>query len=474
MRTFTAPLCELGEFEEITKLLKKPGAAAALTGCVDSQKLHMVYGLSDGFKYKIIVTFSDLRAKEIYEDYKLYDKNVMFYPAKDLIFYQADIHGNELVKERIKVLRRIMEGRPLTVVTTFDGLMAPQVSLDVLKRYVVSVGYQSGINERELAKKLVRMGYEKNYQVEAPGQFSIRGGIVDIFDLTEENPYRIELWGEEVESIRSFDILSQRSIEKLQSISIYPATEMALSEEELQKGLERIGEEAGKCGEKFRKAFKTEEAHRLAVQVKELREQVMEFQTFTNLESYIRYFYQETISFFEIFDREKSCIFVDEPARVEEHAKAVELEFRESMMHRLEKGYALPGQTDILFGAEEVAAKMGKGRVVTLAAMDRRSALFKADKKFDIGAKSITSYNNSFEALVKDLKKYKKGGYRVLLLSGSRTRAKRLAEDLRGEELTAFYSEDPFREIQPGEVMTFYGRMLKGFEYPLIKVVVIA
>ena len=75
MRTFTAPLCELGEFEEITKLLKKPGAAAALTGCVDSQKLHMVYGLSDGFKYKIIVTFSDLRAKEIYEDYKLYDKN---------------------------------------------------------------------------------------------------------------------------------------------------------------------------------------------------------------------------------------------------------------------------------------------------------------------------------------------------------------------------------------------------------------
>ena len=181
MRTFTAPLCELGEFEEITKLLKKPNAAAALTGCVDSQKLHMVYGLSDGFKYKIIVTFSDLRAKEIYEDYKLYDKNVMFYPAKDLIFYQADIHGNELVKERIKVLRRIMEGRPLTVVTTFDGLMSPQVSLDVLKRYVVSVGYQSGINERELAKKLVRMGYEKNYQVEAPGQFSIRGGIVDIF-----------------------------------------------------------------------------------------------------------------------------------------------------------------------------------------------------------------------------------------------------------------------------------------------------
>ena len=216
MRTFTAPLYELGEFEEIAKLLKKQRAMAALTGCVDSQKLHMVYGLSDGFKYKIIVTFSDSRAKDIYEDYQLYDKNVMVYPAKDLIFYQADIHGNQLVKERVKVLRRMMEGRPLTVITTFASLMAPQIPLSVMEKYVVSIGQQSGINERELAKKLVRMGYENNYQVEAPGQFSIRGGIVDIFDLTEENPYRIELWGEEVESIRSFDILSQRSIEKLE------------------------------------------------------------------------------------------------------------------------------------------------------------------------------------------------------------------------------------------------------------------
>ena len=479
MRTFTAPLYELGEFEEITKFLNKPQAAVSLIGCVDSQKLHMAYGLSSGFKYKIIVTYSDLRAKTIYEDYQLYDKNVTMYPAKDLIFYQADIHGNQIVKERIKALRRIIEGRPLTVVTTFDSFMTPQIPLSVLEKNVISIDCQVSVNERKLAKKLVEMGYEKNYQVEAPGQFSIRGGIVDIFDLTEENPYRIELWGEEVESIRSFDILSQRSIEKLQSIRIYPATEMILSEAELKKGMEWIASEAEKCGEKFRKEFKTEEAHRITSQIKELKEQVFEFKESTNLESYIRYFHPETVSFMELFDREKSCIFIDEPARVKEHADAVELEFRESMMHRMEKGYALPGQADILFGLEEVTARMAKNRLVTLSAIDMKNTLIKAERKsdirkFDIGAKSIASYNNSFEALVKDLKRYKKNGFRVLLLSGSRTRAKRLAEDLRSEELTSFYSEDPFREIQPGEVMTFYGRVLKGFEYPLIKFVVIS
>lgn len=474
MRTFTAPLQELGEFEEITKLFQKPQASVALTGCVDSQKLHMIYGLSDGLKYKIIVTFSDLRAKEIYEDYKLYDRNVTIYPAKDLIFYQADIHGNQLVKERIKALRRVIEGRPLTVVTTFDSLMTPQVPLATLMSNVISIGQQSVVNEQELAGKLAEMGYEKNYQVEAPGQFSIRGGIVDIFDLTEENPYRIELWGEEVESIRSFDILSQRSIEKLQSVRIYPATEMVLTEEEMKKGMERIEKDAAACSKRFREEFKTEEAHRIITQVKELKEQLFEFNAMTNLESYVRYFYPETVSFLELFDKQKSGLFIDEPARVKEHADAVELEFRESMMHRLEKGYALPGQTDLLFGVEQVAARIEGSRAAMLSAIDMKNPLVKAQRKFDIGAKSISSYNNSFEALVKDLKRYRKNGYRILLLSGSRTRAKRLAEDLRNEDFTSFYSEDSSREIQPGEIMTFYGRVLKGFEYPLIKFVVIS
>ncbi len=476
MRTFTAPLHELGEFEEIEGYLKKAGRAVALTGCVDSQKMHMIYGLSDGLnlKYKIIVASSDLRAREIYEDYQLYDRNVMMYPAKDLIFYQADVHGNQLVKERIKALRRMMEGRPLTVVTTFGSLMTPQVPLEALERNVISVSHQSAVNEQELAGRLVEMGYEKNYQVEGPGQFSIRGGIVDVFDLTEENPYRIELWGEEVESIRSFDILSQRSIEKLQSIRIYPATEMSLTQEELRRGMERIEAEAKACGDKLREAFKTEEAHRIALQVKELKEQMLELRTSVNLESYIRCFYPETVSFMELFDKEKCGIFIDEPARVKEHADAVELEFRESMLHRLEKGYALPVQTDILFGTEAVAARMASYRTVMLSAIDRKNTLMKAGRKFDIGAKSVASYNNSFEALVKDLKRYRKNGFRILLLSGSRTRAKRLAEDLREEELTAFYSEDPFREIQPGEIMTFYGHAAKGFEYPLIKFVVIS
>ncbi len=474
MQALLAPLHELAEFDEIRDLIYKHGQPAALTGCVESQKWHMVYGLGDGFKYKIIVTYSDLRAREIYEEYQFYDRNVMLYPAKDLIFFQADIHGNKLTTERVKVLKRMAEGKPFTLVTTFAALMTPQAAWNI-EEDTVFIDKKTMIEEGALARRLTAMGYVKNYQAEAPGQFSIRGGIIDIFDVTEENPYRIELWGEEVESIRSFDSLSQRSIEQLSSVRIYPAAEFILSGETVSAGFDRIEKEAKKQEAYFRESFMTEEAARIVSQIKELKEQALEFGNLSVLEGYIRYFYDESsLKSLAGLLPGGHCLFLDEPARIREHANAVEAEFRESMSQRAGKGYILPGQMQVLYSVEQTAAVIQRSPFVTLAAIDLKNPLIKVQKHFDIPVKSISSYNNSFESLVKDLLRYKKNGYRIVLLSGSRTRAERLAQDLREKELTAVYTQNPEREVQPGEILTCYGHVNKGFEYPLLKFVVIA
>ena len=440
----------------------------------------MMYGLGDGVKIKAIVTYSDLKAREIFEEYKFYDRNVMLYPAKDLIFFQADIHGNQLVRERVRTMRRLMENKPLTIVTTYAALMTPLALWD-RERDVIGIERGGILQENGLAEKLVAFGYEKSYQVESPGQFSVRGGIIDIFDLTEENPYRIELWGDEVESIRSFDILSQRSIEKLESISVFPATEFVLDDAGIREGLKKLEAEAKRQEKVFRDAFQTEEAARITAQVRDLKEQLTEFKSKVNLEGYIRYFYEETVTLPEMLTYMsetngpgKPLFFLEEPARLKEQADAVELEFRESMSQRAEKGLCLPGQMDILYSGEEVAARLLGGSVVTVATMDTKGGYFKPERRIDVAARSLAPYNNSFEALVKDLKQFKRKGYRVLLLSGSRTRAKRLAEDLRDQELAAVYTEDPFREVQPGEVLTYYGHVSRGFEYPLLKFVVLS
>ncbi len=474
MNVLKQPFEEMGEFSGILGLLKKRGKAVSISGCVDSQKMHMAYGLSDGFRNKIIVTYSDIRAREIYEDYKFYDRNTAIYPGKDLIFYQADIHGNRLTTERMKVLRRIMEGVPVTIVTTFDSLMAYQISLERLKGGIASIEKGKGLSLQELSRTLVATGYEKVYQVEGAGQFAIRGGIVDIFDLTEENPYRVELWGDEVDSIRSFDVLSQRSIQELAGVNIYPATEVVLFEGEIEKGIAAIEKESRQTEMALREQFRTEEAHRIRSQMEELREQILEYRSFLNLESYARYFYDDMVSFSQLFDRDNSLFILDEPQRLKEHGDAVFFEFRESMIHRAEKGYVLPGQMELLSTVEEAAAKLGNCHVLMLSAISQRTTMIATENKFTVTAKSVAPYNNSFETLIKDLRRYKKNGYRVLLLSGSRTRAKRLAKDLADEELTAFYSEDPQRKLAEGEIMTSYGHVLKGFEYPLLNFVILS
>jgi transcription-repair coupling factor (superfamily II helicase) len=470
-----APLRELGGYEDIMKELDKNDGKASVSGCVDSQKLHMVFGTDNNYDVKLIVTYSDIKARELLEDCRLYTKKAYYYPAKDLIFYQADIHSNQITKERIEVQRRILEGDSVTIVTTFAALMAHQLPLSVLEENVIFINRESIVEERALATKLVAMGYEKNYQVEAPGQFSIRGGIVDIFDLTSENPVRIELWGDEIESMRSFDILSQRSIEeKLDHVTIFPATEMILGSSVLGDGIRKIEKDCKERAKYFRDNTMPEEAHRLEQAVKELTEQVMEFQSYVNLESYIGYFYDNATSFIDFFGGRSLCVYLDEPIRIEEHAKAVELEFRESMANRVEKGYILPGQMDVLFSVSQIMAKLDSKRVLALSTMEFRNFAVKFERKVNINVRNISSYNNSFPELVKDLKNYKKQGFRVILLSASLTRAKRLASDLMEEGLSAFYSEDSSQELQPGQIMTYHGSVLKGFEYPLIKFTVIA
>lgn len=476
MNALISPLTQMNEFNEIKTALQKESGLIQVSGCIDSQKTHFMYALSREFKNKIIVASNELKAKEIYEDYKSFDKQVMLYPAKDLIFYNADIHGNLIAKQRIHVIKEIMKEEGVTIILTLDGLMDYLVPLKAVKNSLIQIDQDSSIDIESLKAKLIGLGYEKVPQVEASGQFAIRGGIIDIFSLTEENPYRIELWDEEVDSIRSFDVESQRSIEQLEHIVIYPAAEIVLDSNRVLEGIKKIEAEAKPYIEKLRKEMKTEEAFRIKSAVEEVKEQLLELGGLgtKGIDSYIKYFYEDAATFLDYFESNDTILFLDEPNRILEKGEAVEQEFRESMIHRIEKGYILPGQMDILLDHKQIVARISKMRGLALCTLEGKQQEFKIGNRYVITAKSVNPYNSSFELLVKDLQGWKKAGYKVILLSASKTRAMRLAQDLRDYELNAFYSEDLDKEIQNGEIMTAFGNVHKGYEYPLIKLVIIS
>ncbi len=406
MKAFLTPLQGLAEFEQIKEKSKTNRGILQVSGCMESQKSHLMYGLSGIAPYRLILAEDERRAREIYEDYRFYDRKVYSYPAKDLLFFQADIHGNLLIRQRMKVIKALLEEKELTVVTSIDGCMDFLESLEKIKEQLIHYESDSTVDTEQLKNQLVALGYERVGQVEMPGQFSVRGGIVDIYCLTEENPWRIELWGDEIDSIRSFDPESQRSLENLEELTIYPA-------------VEHIGD-------------------------------------------------KDMVSFLDYFPEERTIIFLDEPNRLTEKGGAVEEEYRQSRMHREEKGSRnLP--ENWLCSFEQLQKELNKRNCISVCALEPKQAGWKVREKFYLEVKSISAYNNSFELLVKDLHQYKKQGYRIVLLSGSRTRAERLAKDLQEEGLAAFYGQDYDREICPGEIMVVYGHAKKGFEYPLIK-----
>lgn len=406
MKAFLTPLQGLAEFEQIKEKSKTNKGILQVSGCMESQKSHLMYGLSGIAPYRLILAEDERRAREIYEDYRFYDRKVYSYPAKDLLFFQADIHGNLLIRQRMKVIKALLEEKELTVVTSIDGCMDFLESLEKIKEQLIHYESDSTVDIEQLKNQLVALGYERVGQVEMPGQFSVRGGIVDIYCLTEENPWRIELWGDEIDSIRSFDPESQRSLENLEELTIYPA-------------VEHIGD-------------------------------------------------KDMVSFLDYFPEERTIIFLDEPNRLTEKGGAVEEEYRQSRMHREEKGSRnLP--ENWLCSFEQLQKELNKRNCISVCALEPKQAGWKVREKFYLEVKSISAYNNSFELLVKDLHQHKKQGYRIALLSGSRTRAERLAKDLQEEGLAAFYGQDYDREICPGEIMVVYGHAKKGFEYPLIK-----
>ncbi|MGF7144578.1 transcription-repair coupling factor (superfamily II helicase) [Anaerotaenia torta] len=474
MKTFTAPLMELKEFVDLKDNIRRRTLPVQVTGCIDSQKCHLMHGLGEDFRYRVIVTYNDLKAKEIYEDYRLYDKDVLLYPAKDIIFYSADIHGNAIVRDRLKVLRRLIENRKATIVLSLEGGMDRLLPLQMVKDRILRINAESSIKLNEFSEALVHLGYERQAQVESPGDFAVRGGIVDVFPLTEDAPYRIELWGDEIDSIRTFDVSSQRSIEQVGELIIYPAAEVILDESRRAAGLKKLEEEEKQYYKSLREQFKTEEAARIHQIIQEFKDNLGAYQGSVALESYINYFYDQTMSFFQYFDNEDTIFFLDEPGRLAEKGEATETEFRESMIGRIEKGYILPGQTDVIYGYKEAMGILANKNAVLVSTMEVKNNFYSPKHKYDFTVQTVASYHNNFEVLVKDLERWKKNKYRVILLSGSRTRAMRLSEDLRDFNLSAFYGEDMDRVLQSGEIMVAYGNLRRGFEYPLIKLVIIS
>lgn len=394
------PLIDLAEYSEIEKDLCFGRGPIQVSGLPDGAKAYFIsQTIMPLNRWALVITYDEQHAKELADDIRCFvpEDNVHLYPARDLLFFSADIRGNLISGQRIDVWRHMQEDEGGIVVTTIDALMDKLEDPEQFKKKAINISSKDKLDIDAIAAQLVEFGYSREIQVEGKGQFAIRGGIIDIYPLTEDMPIRIELWDDEIDSMRSFDLETQRSVEAIDFLRIYPACEIELG----------------------------------------------------GAASFLRY-----------FDAKTSYIYVDEPTRVLNRACTVEMEFNEGMGGRIEAGQVNAEEVPQLFGAEETVEDLASGNTVCLTGLDQVVSQIQVTKTYSIFAKNTASYKNSFDLLVEDLKKYQAQNYNITLLSASRTRSTRLADSLRDYGLR--------------EINVEYGNLHHGFEFPMIKFVMIS
>ena len=472
-RGFTSHLSELGEFAELSDALKK-GGMYELSGVLDVAKGQIIDALSkqsDGGR-KLVVFASEKTAEEFADEYRHIEQETVFFPAKDVLFYQSDVKGNTLTRQRLMALRALSTEEDVTVVTTIDALMNRLPEPQELSDAIITLKSGEEYDFTALQRKIVDLGYENVSQVDAPGQFAVRGGILDVFPLTDDAPVRIEFFGDEVDSIRIFDAVSQKSDETIDEVRIDPAMEMVLTKSKLDAGLKRLKADFDKRYKELRTDMKTEESFRLKTSYEDLRDRLLSGD-YSQADGYLTYFESDTKSLLDYFPKD-TLLFLDEPAQLVERGEVLEKEFVDSMARRVENGSALSGQLQMLASSKEVLARCMNLNGVMLPQISGNNGGLKPVDRFYLHQISINSYQNSLDTLKKELSAYQKQKYRVYLLTASRTRGSRLADDLREDGLSVFFSEDENAEVLPGQTLITLGFIRRGFEYPDIKVVYIS
>ncbi len=476
MKTFYAPLSELAGIEQLKKDFEVTGQPVMISGCIDTQKIHLVHAAVNDYRFRLIITGDEAKAREMQEDSRFFDKSSIYYPAKDFIFYSADVHGNQLTGERLRCIQKIIAAQDnktnITVITTIDGCVDMLMPLQRYRDNIIHFKNSDIIDTEKLISKLVGIGYTRVPMIDGQGQFAVRGGIIDIFSYTDETPVRIELWDDEIDSIRFFDVESQRSVEKIQTYDVFPATEWILSDDETDAGFEKVKDEVEKQlvtlgNDKKKKTQQEMDA------CNRLRHAYADFERTRDYSKFILSFTDEIEGFTDYFPKDETVFVLDEPDRIMERMELISYEYEESMKNRLEGGYVVASQTKLMRPIAEVYKNIQSSRLMLLSSLDYKPKMLKPADYLRIDARSISSYNNSFEYLADDINKYKRTGYRVVLVCNSRTRAARIVADLEELGTQSYFSEDYDKEIMPGTVMVTYGNIHRGFEYPLIGFVII-
>ena len=468
MISLDRPLFEVAAFREADSLIRKGAGPVRIAGVTDSVKVHMMMK-AGGDCSRLIVAYDEQEALSIVQDARFFSDRVYYFPPKDFLFYQADAHSNAIVRDRVKAIRKLLSEENVTVVATIQSLMNVLPPKSAFETNTIALREGDVVDLETLGAKLVSIGYERVAQVGEPGQFALHGGILDLFEMTEDEPYRIEFFGDEIDTIRIFEPSTQTSIRRAESATIFPATEFLTGDESAEERIAVVKWEYDRILRIMKDRKDYEAAASLQQFFGEVSDAFSAHETVGIVEQFLPYFYEELPTIAEYLP-EGSIIALSEPVRAEEYAKLCETEFLESFKQRLEKGLTMARLALVMKPVGETLAILTTKRTIAFTSLDQKITSMKIASSFRVECEPAPRYDGSVERLIEDLKRFGRLKFSVIMLIASRTRGRRMAEELREYGLHAFYEEKAEETVvREGTLLVTPGTLSHGALFSMQK-----
>ena len=429
------------KFKEYISDVKNKISPIELSGLADVGKVQIISATSEVVKRPIlIITYNEIKAKKMLEDLKYFMKNIDYFPRREIVAYDYEVESKDIPYERIEVLNKIKENKTDIVITTVEALMQKMISKELLYKYVIQFKIGDTYDLETIKQNLILLGYERNDLVENKGQFSIRGGIVDI-GLSEKQGIRIEFWGDEVDSIRYFNIASQRSTEMVQEVLIEPAHEFIV---------ENIEDVCKKIEQKYNEQSDIE--------------MIRNGSYISKIDKYFNEFYEEQNTILDYINK-NYIIFIDENSKIEARKNNIILDNNNLIKSLIEKEKFIPETIKNISGFEYDLKNM---QTIYL----QESDLYTHQNRYEFRYRTINFFKSELDIVVADIKTYINDNKKIIILGGTQNTCKKILNLLNDRQIPHKYAEK-IENVKNGEVIVTLGSISSGFECYDLKLVVI-
>ena len=434
------------KFAEFIEDIKNKKGPICVSGLSDVYKAQLIGATKENLKNTcLIITYNEIQAKKIYDDVKQFEKNTFIFNKKDIVTYDYEVESYDNLYERIKVLNEL--NKKCIVITTIEAAMQKMIPKEVLYKNKIKLKVGDTIDTEELKEKLISMGYERTELTEGNGQFCIRGGIIDI-SISENLGVRIELWGDDIDSIRYFNLSSQRSTEMAEKVEIIPLHEYLLETDK-----ETV------CNKILDNNYTEKQQENAEEDVRKIKEESY----VSKVDKYIDYFYSKTETILDYLPQD-TIILIDEKSKVEARKENIKNDYDNLIKSLTERKKIIPQILQNGKISESLEENINLSKTIYLENQDKAKNI--AQIEYNFNNRQINYFKSEIESFAKDINNNLVQNKEVIILVENKEKAKKLSKILTDFNVLNSINEKNADIIKNKENIAHIeiGKLSSGFE----------